>query len=219
MGYMLMEYARENDIVSKNYAEFVKMPKFAKKEKKIFTPEEIAILWHQAEDERVQVILFLIYTGLRIGELCGLRCDHVHLDDGYIIRGEKTDAGKNRVVPLPPSIPELSDFLRGWIGKATGELVIGRSSQSVRNQIFFAALIEYGIDTGEKIAGGGYHFTGDHHTPHSTRHTFASLCSSVGMQPENLQKIIGHASYQTTADIYVHKSIEVLKSEMGKLKR
>lgn len=219
MGYMLMEYARENDIVSKNYAEFVKMPKFEKKEKKIFTPEEIAILWQHAEDERVQVILFLIYTGLRIGELCGLRCDHVHLDDGYIICGEKTDAGKNRIVPLPPSIPELSDFLRGWIGKATGELVLGLKDQSVRNQIFAAALIEYGIDTGEKIAGGSYRFTSDHHTPHSTRHTFASLCSAAGMRPENLQKIIGHANYQTTADIYIHESIDALKSEMCKLKK
>ena len=59
----------------------------------------------------------------------------------------------------------------------------------------------------------------NHLTPHSTRHTFASLSASAGMRPENLQKIIGHADYSTTADIYIHKDISELIGEMSKLRK
>jgi site-specific recombinase XerC len=59
----------------------------------------------------------------------------------------------------------------------------------------------------------------NHLTPHSTRHTFASLRASAGMQPENLQKIIGHANFMTTADVYIHKDFTELVEEMAKIKR
>ena len=56
-------------------------------------------------------------------------------------------------------------------------------------------------------------------TPHSTRHTFASLSSAAGLRPENLQKIIGHANFSTTAQVYIHQDIDTLLHEMGKLKK
>ena len=67
-------------------------------------------------------------------------------------------------------------------------------------------------------AGNSWTFNNKNHlTPHSTRHTFASLSASAGMRPDNLQKIIGHADYSTTAEIYIHKNIAELKDEMSKL--
>ena len=71
-----------------------------------------------------------------------------------------------------------------------------------------------------EASGNKWKFSQKNHlTPHSTRHTFASLSASAGMRPENLQKIIGHADYSTTADIYIHKDISELIDEMSKLKR
>lgn len=49
------------------------------------------------------------------------------------------------------------------------------------------------------------------HKPHDCRHTFATLMSNAGADTVSLQKIIGHASYQTTANIYTHKDIDQLK--------
>ncbi|MBR1554129.1 MAG: hypothetical protein IJ644_01910 [Oscillospiraceae bacterium] len=69
LASMLCRFAVENDIVDKNYAEFIKMPKFERKEKRIFSREEILTLWEHADDKNVQVILFMIYTGFRIGEI------------------------------------------------------------------------------------------------------------------------------------------------------
>ncbi len=59
----------------------------------------------------------------------------------------------------------------------------------------------------------------NHLTPHSTRHTFASLSAEAGMRPEALQKIIGHADYSTTAEVYIHKDISELIAEMSKLQK
>lgn len=54
-------------------------------------------------------------------------------------------------------------------------------------------------------------------TPHSTRHTFASLAVRAKIQPEILRRVIGHANYSTTVEIYAHNNLEELVEEMQKL--
>lgn len=220
LAVMLCRYAMQNDVLSKNYAEFVKPPKFERKEKLIFSREQIAELWKHTDDKRVQIVLVLIYTGMRIGELAALKPSDVHLDEGYLICGEKTDAGRNRIVPLPKQIPELADFLRSWMlgGKET---LLGMTIEQMRRNYFYGALVDLGLASGHyDQKNKGYILDGDNHlTPHSTRHTFASMCASAGIAPENLQKIIGHANFTTTADVYIHKDFTELAEEMAKIKR
>ena len=206
MATMLCKHAMENDIVLKNYAEFVKIPKFEKKEKRIFTDEEIAALWRCSDSKPAQVVLLMIYTGFRRGEILSLTAENVHLSEGYIIGGEKTKAGKDRIVPIPPNIPELTQFVQSWcVGAADGRL-FPLTAAKFRTDIFDAALAEAGIEP-EGL------------TPHCTRHTFASISSASGIKPESLQKIIGHANYATTAEVYIHQDITKLIEEMKKIKR
>ena len=223
LGVMLADYAVENDIVSKNYAQFVKLPKFEKSEKVIFSAEQIAELWQHIDDDRVRVILAMIYMGFRIGEISALTADNVHLNDGYVVAGEKTEAGKNRIIPMPPNIPEISAFFEQWTRHAdkNGRL-FPCSSTHFRNAYFYAALVDLGMIQAKprKTSTQGYIFEDEQHlTPHSTRHTFASLSADAGIRPDDLQKIIGHANFTTTADIYIHKDAEKLKAEMSKLHR
>ena len=88
-------------------------------------------------------------------------------------------------------------------------LVSSESYDKFKREVFYKGLSDAGLLTDDE----------NHLTPHSTRHTFASLSSAAGMHPENLQKIIGHANYSTTAEIYIHQDIETLKTEMSKLTR
>jgi len=206
MSFMLCKFAMENDIVNKNYAEFLKIPKFEKKEKRIFTREEISCLWEHSDDQNVQAVLFMIYTGFRIGEVVALTVESVDLKRGIIIGGEKTDAGKDRIVPLPPAIPELKEFVRSWRKRAGDGRLFPMSTAQFRRDVFGAALDAAGIDP-EGL------------TPHCTRHTFASLSAAAGVQPENLQKIIGHANYSTTAEVYIHQDVATLIDEMRKINK
>ena len=86
-----------------------------------------------------------------------------------------------------------------------------------REKIFYGALIDIGMLEGHWNNGRIVFHTSQHLTPHSTRHTFASLSVAAGVQPERLQRIIGHSSFRTTAEIYVHVDNEALISEMDKL--
>lgn len=216
---MLCKYALENDIVSKNYAEFIKLPKFDKKEKVIFTAEQINTLWQHTDDTRIQAILAMIYMGFRLGEIVSLTVDNVHLEEGYVVGGIKTEAGTNRVIPFPPNIPEIKDFFRQWISENNTSAVLPVNEQAFRDKWFYPALIELDMLKAKDLGNKWKFDNKTHLTPHSTRHTFASLSASAGMRPENLQKIIGHADYSTTADIYIHKDISELIAEMSKLKK
>ncbi len=55
----------------------------------------------------IDTILILIYTGMRVGELLDIRLDNVYLDQKYMIGGSKTEAGKDRVIPLHDRILPL----------------------------------------------------------------------------------------------------------------
>ena len=187
-------WAMREEIITTNFAQFVQLPKQKAREKEIFSQSEIALL-ETNSSETAMIILMLIYTGMRIGELFRLPITDYH--ELYVIGGEKTDAGKNRIIPIRP---EGRKYFEYFFENATGDLLISgysghKTINSFREHDYYPLLEKLGIER---------------KTPHSTRHTFASWAVSVGMQPEILQRILGHASYSTTAEIYFHSNIEQL---------
>ncbi len=65
-------------------------------------------LWDHVDSLRfVDWILIQCYMGWRPQELAKLKIADVHLDEGYIIGGMKTIAGKNRIVPIHSKILNL----------------------------------------------------------------------------------------------------------------
>ena len=187
----------------------------------IFTPEQISKLWHNSQDRNVQAILVMIYMGFRIGEMTSLTTDSINFKEGYITGGIKTNSGKNRIVPFPKNIPEIQGFVASWLkSTALGERLFPMTEHTFRSNIFYSTLIRLGmVDAHIDNKCSVVFHTDLHLTPHSTRHTFASLSVAAGMRPERLQHIIGHASFRTTADYYVHVDSDALISEMGMLVR
>lgn len=54
----------------------------------------------------------------------------------------------------------------------------------------------------------------EHLTVYSLRHSFATLCSTLGMSPEVLHVIMGHTDFETTRKYYIHISEERKRNEM-----
>lgn len=188
-------WAIREEIITTNFAKFVRLPEKIKKEKDIFTDAEIAKLEADGS-ETAKIILMLIYTGMRIGELFDLPLADYHGE--YVVGGEKTEAGRNRIIPIRP---EGRAYFAYFAERAEpGGLILSgykgcRDSGNFRARNYYTLLKELGIKK---------------HTPHSTRHTYASWARKAGIDPEILQKILGHADYSTTANIYVHTSPEEL---------
>ena len=190
----MSEWAVREEIASGNFAKYVKLPSASKREKEIFSEGEIQKLRSDG-GETSKVILMLVYTGMRIGELFSARVEDVN--EKYLIGGEKTEAGRRRVIPIRP---EGRGYFAEMKSKATGELLISGYSgakdiSNLRKRDYYPTLERLGIEK---------------KTPHATRHTFASWAVSAGVKPELLQKMLGHASYDTTANIYVHANIDQL---------
>jgi len=51
-------------------------------------------------------------------------------------------------------------------------------------------------------------------SPHECRHTFASLLHSAGVDPVNIQKLMGHADYAVDAEIYIQVNLDELKKSV-----
>jgi integrase len=195
----LWDYAVQLDIIDRNYAKFIYLPKKEKVERLGFTKEQLDLMW--ANIERVpdlRYVLLLCYTGMRITELKEALTENYHREEGYFITGIKSEAGKNRVITISPKIaPFFDDFGKGKY------LFTTKSVNDFRDFVYYPALQAIGLD---QLKPDGSHVN----TPHICRHTFATLMKQVDAPPTDKQKLIGHSKFEMTAH-YTHTDIESLK--------
>lgn len=189
----LFEYAVAYDIVQKNYAKGLEITEKVEKTGSIFTEEEIKVLWENRDDQMVQYVLILIYTGLRIGELLAMKGDTIYLDKGYMVGGSKTEAGKDRVIPLHNKIiPLIEQNLQN------NYLVYSKRS---------GAFTYNGIRPRfEKLMAK----LGMNHKIHDTRKTAVSIMHSAGIPMETVRMIVGHSAKGITESVYLYKEPQEL---------
>lgn len=218
----IFAFALESRIIDRNYAKDFSLDKEISAErennrkiKNPFTQKEIDKLWKSADIiPFADMILYACYSGWRPTELIKLRVKNVHLEEGYIEGGIKTDAGKNRLVPIHHEIKHIvekyyneaielkSEYLfndkRLKGGKKTTEL--SRDQYLSRfNKVM--NMLNFGLDM----------------TPHCTRHTFVTYGKKSKIDEYILKRITGHKIYDVTEHVYTHREIEELKEEMNKI--
>ena len=137
----------------------------------------------------------LIYLGFRPSEFLALDISSYDAEKKCFIGGAKTEAGRNRVVTISPKIrPYITDI----IGKRTaGPVFCDEDGEKwelkpFTEKAFYPVLESAGIDNPMVQAGGG---TMRHkYTPHTCRHTFATLLKNVKASDKDKLALIGHAS-------------------------
>ena len=204
LGTSLFRLAMQLDIVDRNYAEYIYIPKEEKAEKLAFSTEQVQRMWESAYNvPGMNYVLVLCYTGMRLNELLGARTEHYNAEEGYFITGSKTAAGKDRIITISPRIaPFFDSFAKGeYLFFADGERP---SEKKFRSDTFYPALQALNIDV---LKADGSHL----YTPHCCRHTFATMMKKVKAPDTDKQKIIGHSSFEMTAH-YTHTDIESLRN-------
>lgn len=206
----ICEWAMAQDIINKNYASLLQLPAASEKQERTLTNAEIEKIAEYQNDKKygqtAQIAMVLLYTGMRIDELLSMRCENVYLKEHYMIGGEKTEAGKNRIIPILDPIYKTIAF---WMLDSGCDLLIpsktGTKLDKRNVATKFRKLCEVcGID--------GVH-------PHTLRHTASSKMVECGLEKTAVQAILGHKSFSTTASKYVsHNDPTFLISEMQKLK-
>lgn len=196
-------FALENDIVEKDYSQFLEITSTQEKKKKIpFSREEVQKLWDMKEDWARDSILILLYTGMRIEELLTLRREDIHLEERYIdLQGTKTKAAV-RIIPIHKKIAPLLEK------RLTGEYLypaIRKGKSKTLSYLTYRNSFDPLMET-----------LGTEHTPHDTRHTFVSIAGACNMNPVLLKKITGHSAQDITQDVYTHAYLEDLIAEIDK---
>lgn len=193
------------------------------------------------KDKRQWAYLFeaILLTGARPEEGCGLKWvaidfekDIVHINNAYkdIIvyddnmnkighkRGDgplKTDESY-RDLPLHPRLKRLLLMIKAQrmeeyqrLGKAWNE----------NDYIFLNENGEPFVSENltNKMPKFIKKYNLEHLTTYGLRHSFATLCSTLGMPPEVLHVIMGHADFDTTRKYYIHITEERKRNEMLKL--
>lgn len=191
--YQLFEYAVSYDIIQKNYAKDLEIAEKVEKTGAIFTEEEIKLLWDNKDDQMAQYTLILIYTGLRIGELLAMTAENIHLDKGYMVGGSKTEAGKDRIIPLHDKIiPLVEQNLKNnyLVYSKRG----GAYTYSGIKSKFQRLMKEHGME----------------HKIHDTRKTTVSIMHSAGIPMETIRIIVGHSGKGITEAVYLYKEPQEL---------
>lgn len=202
----MFAYAMQNDIITKDYSEFVDIGKASEESKREpFSNKEIELLWKHIDDiEFIDTILIMIYSGFRIGELLELETKNIDLVNMTMTGGLKTEAGKNRLVPIHPKIFPL---IEKRYNKDNQYLIINFKGKKMKYDNYYK---EKFIPIMEQL--------NMEHRPHDCRHTFATLLSNANANATAIKKMIGHESYATTEKIYTHKDIEELRKNVELIK-
>ena len=124
---LMYDYAVMHEIVSKDKRDMIRYVDIKKAgnpnafHRKPFSSAQIKTLW-KAKDSNiyVSVILILIYTGVRIGELLNLEKKDIHLDERwFFVKESKTESGIREV----PIAEKIVPFFEYWLARDGDHLI------------------------------------------------------------------------------------------------
>ena len=183
---LMGQYAIVSGYADRDFSSALKLPPKTPPHKEPFTPEEVDLLWADYErtgDPYTGAALVMIYTGMRYGELVNATPELVHLDDGYMMGGSKTEAGRSGEIVLVPEIRPL-------VKQLVVEGGLPRVSDTAFRKHYERALGRAGTRP---------------HTIHECRHTTATMLAIAGVPPAIISDVMRHSSYAQTMP-YTHAS-------------
>lgn len=220
MFNLMMDYALEYEIVDRNYArtfdisdDVTKEIETTKRNHIIFSDDEIKILWDNVNMPYVDWIIIQCYMGWRPQELATLKLSEINLELQYAQAGMKTEAGKQRIVPIHSKIKGLvesnykhaveigSEYLLNDVGIThSSSMTMTYDKYSYR----FTKVIEsLGLNR--------------EHRPHDPRKTFITRCKKAEVDINALKQMVGHSIKDITESVYTVRDVEWLRKDLEKM--
>lgn len=198
--FMKLDHTAESmDIIEKRRSDylFTKRPLPAQSRIPLSDSEVNRLLEHR-EEPGVAMALFLLYTGLRSGEVCELLKVNVDLTNMYLVGGKKTAAGCMRIIPIHPRIAE---FVKARMEEGRAEYLFcgprgGKLDQKKLQKDFKAISQKY---------------CGLQHIPHECRHTFQTRLDMMHADRTSIDLLMGHEPANRMDKVYSHRSLEALR--------
>ena len=216
--------AVDNDFCEKNPAHRLKMPYVKEQTRESFSLDEVRILIPFAAsypNRRIgTAILTLLLTGIRRGELLGLKASDITAESLSIHRAvyleknqiqvSENEAKTESSLRTIPIFPELAYLLKTLPHK--GEYLFSTASGSIlhprninRDYDRFFRVMQESEPSVRRLS------------PHCCRHTYATLMLETSGNIRIVQELLGHTDIKTTAR-YSHPDMQSLKHAVTDLK-
>ena len=216
---LMFDYAYEREVVDKNYARAFHISQDIQEQKESdkrknhpFTDDEIRCLWGNLHKVAfVDMVLIGIYSGFRPQELACLKIKDIDLEQGVMIGGMKTKAGKDRSVPIHPDIRGLiENRYREATDMESEYLFNDLNGQSGTHMTYDK--YRHRFDKVKNALNMGYHHA------HETRHTFITKAKESGVDEYLIKRIVGHTTHDVTEKVYTHRKQEDIIEAMKQIK-
>lgn len=187
----IFNYANENDIVNKNYMQFIKIDfEESAIQRELYTSEEISELWNHLDNVDNIFTLVLLYSGMRIKELREMEQVNVDIQNKTMKIVVAKNNQSKRIVPIHDKIlPLITKQMNG-------------------NKYLF------------DISKNHYDYYVKHnlnHMPYDTKKTFASKAHVIGIDKLIIQKIIGHKPESILEKHYTEIKISEMLENINKI--
>jgi integrase len=187
----------------------IQLPRDERPEMHYLSPDQVSSLATAIGPESQTMIYFAAYTGLRWGEVVGLKVGRVHLLRGEVEVAEQLAEVAGRVYFKPPKTRQsrrtvgLPDFLVDRLGRHLDTrpddndalVFVGGDGAPLRRSNFSRRYWKPAVS----LAG-----LPENLRFHDLRHTCVAFLISLGMQQYDVMRHLGHASIKTTLDRYGH---------------
>ena len=228
--YNMFQSAFENGIIVSNpVGRTIKLPKPVENKIRVLTIDEQMLFMEVARNSsNYPQFLFALNTGVRTGELIGLKWEDLDFERGIIsirrsmeyrystgewrIGPPKTKKGY-REIPMTNECRELLESLKKQfeLGKHVEDefkefVFINRKGIPTKNSTYDSCIKKLTQKAGM-----------ENFSMHTLRHTFATRCIEAGMNPKTLQVLMGHSSINITMNLYVHVTDDEKAKEIKKL--
>ncbi len=213
-----LKYAVKMEILARNVCNVVDPPKLKRKEIHVMDTDNVQIFLEATRGNLYWPVFFLaIYTGLRRGEVLGLRWQDLNIQNGTIsvnqvvnrirgkglVIGEPKTASSRRLVSLPASASRLLIDLKLKEGERLESIGMGWNASAlifsnVDGGPLSPSTVSHNFSKALKKAGL------PHMRFHDLRHTHATLMLEQGIHPKVVSERLGHSSINITLDTYSH---------------
>jgi site-specific recombinase XerD len=196
-------YLEDEEAITKNPTRKINMPKKRSRIPRIISKYEFELLISSIDFSssrykdrlRDKLIFYLLfYTGIRRNELLSLYWSDLNLERStLIIRNGK--GKKDRIIPLHSNLKGLIDkYFESRLPLTDDALLVGQFGKRL-SKASFVNIINYYLEA-SGLADKGY-------TAHSFRHSFATRLIESGVDIFKVQRLLGHASLDSTR-IYIN---------------
>jgi integrase len=204
--------------IEANPVRMTRLPRrLLKRQRTVLTPQQLRLLLSKLPEPSRSLVLLLVVTGLRIGELLALRWHHVDFE-AVLLRVEQTvydghfDEPKSshgvRLIPLGLLGVELLSSRYAAAPHDSAALIFPSRRGTVLDR---HTLLSRQLKPAAKALGFG------NVNWHLLRHSNATLHDSIGTPLGTVQALLGHSSSEITRQVYLHSLTEDRRSAVMKL--